>query len=235
MVPSIFPFSEERSAKNYEQAVVADIRKAERIKAKLKELSEALTSNPSLWGGVVSVGWTQMLASTDFPVPVDRVLDAGFSPPDWFLSTGKASAELGSSVAGRWWKDCNSKKEKVEQLLGIPSEKSESLNSDMINRIEKVIRWREVLKQLDEIGVKVFAFTWVADRLMVLEDISCPEAEVEIQKEVWILLEKLLKNEKELLIGTIDKMVSKMREIKETIGRMEVEVADWAEIVRLPW
>jgi hypothetical protein len=176
-----------------------------------------------------------MLESTDFPVREDRVLDGGFSPPDWFLSVGNASAELGFSVAERFWKGCETEKEKIKQLLKIHTNRTKSPSSDMVNQIEKVLRWREVLERLDETTVKVLAFSWIADRLMVLECISCPEAEVIIQKEVWKLLEKLVEKDKLTLIESTRMTVARVKEIKDRIGMREIDVADWAEIIQLPW
>jgi len=235
MVPIFVPHSEEKNAKNYEQAVEADIGKAERIKQKLKELADALTLTPPLWGGVVSFGWAHMLEFTDFPVREDRVLDGGFSPSDWFLSVGNASAKLGLLVAEKYWKDCETEKEKIKQLLKIPFSGEKSPNTDLINQIEKVLRWREVLERLDENTVKVLAFSWIADKLIVLECISCPEAEMTVQKEVWKLLEKLLEKDKSTLIAMITMMVSRVKEIKDRIQWKEIDVADWAEIIQLPW
>lgn len=235
MVPVFVPHSEEKNAKNYEQAVEADLSKAERIKQKLKELTDMLTLTPSLWGGVISFGWAHMLEFTDFPVREDRVLDGGFSPSDWFLSVGNASAELGFSVAEKYWKDSKTEKEKIKQLLKIPSYRTKSPSSDLINQIEKVLRWKDVLERLDETTVKVLAFSWIADELMVLECISCPEAEVNVQKEVWKLLEKLLEKDKLTLVEMTRNTVSRVKEIKDRIEWKEIDVADWAEIIQLPW
>ena len=235
MVPIFVPYSEEKNAKNYEQAVEADLSKAERIKQKLLELTDMLTLTPSLWGGVISFGWAHMLEFTDFPVCEDRVLDGGFSPSDWFLSVGNASAELGFSVAQKYWKDSKTEKEKIKQLLKIPSNRTKSPSSDLINQIEKVLRWRDVLERLDETTVKVLAFSWIADKLMVLECISCPEVEVNVQKEVWKLLEKLLEKDKLTLVEMTRNTVSRVKEIKDRIEWKEIDVADWAEIIQLPW
>jgi hypothetical protein len=235
MSPHVMPFSEEENAKAYDQAVAADFKKVERINGKLGRLAELLSSVPSLWGGVASLGCTQMFQASDFPVFSEKVLDGGFSPPDWFLTVGKASAQLGLSIAEKMWHNCKDSERKIEELLEIVEERPNIISQDEIERVEKVLRWEEVSNRLDEIAVKVLAFCWIADRLMILSSISCSEAEVKVQKEVWRLLEELFVKDRQTLVTTVDKMISKMREIEEKVGSRKVELADWADIFRLPW
>jgi len=211
----------------YRQAMVRDLQKAKRIVQKLERVARALISNPLLWGGVVELGWTRMLKTSDFPVIADRVLQHGFAPHEWFLKIPKASRVLAASIAERWWHNHDKSLLTVRESLGIPAGEPEELpDIGTIERIKRVVKWDDALNSVDEAEVKTLGFLWLADHLIALAKISYDEGEVPIQKRAWELLEELLGISPETI-------VYKMEEITETLAN--IEVASWDEIVRLPW
>jgi hypothetical protein len=224
------------AGEEYKKGVANDFRKIGLVEKKLKRLTEELLADSSLWPGVVALGWTRMLESSDFPVLPDRVLKAGFSPLDWFLVIRKASTELSIFVAKRFFKKDELKEDKIAKILEIKiAESKEHLDEKVIVRIKDVLLWDEVLERLDEVGVKILAFLWVTDYLTSKEGVMHSEAEVEIQKIAGELLHELVGENEEEVIQRVERMVNLLREIKESIGPAIIEIAGWSEIIRFPW
>jgi hypothetical protein len=186
-----------------------DSEKAAVIISKLAKQIEENDKNPTAWACVIKEGWQRMLETSELPIArVDRIFANGFSVPDWFMNTCKISEGLAASVANHF----------------TAVDKGTVTDSDsIVQRAEKVLDWQKILSGLDQETVKVLALVWLADKLST--EMMLPETAINIQRNVWQLLEKSLCKKKADLIDHVE-------EIIDIIDSENKGATSWAEVIR---
>jgi hypothetical protein len=216
----------------YQRSVSIDILTMEKIEKKINLLYKKLRSDPSLWSGVISIGWTRMLDSSDFPVLPDRVLKEGFSPLDWFLVIKKTTYQLSKTLAQL--ENFKLKEKEISDILGIEFNIKEDIDKKILDHVKNILSWNKVIENLNIIEIKSLAFIWTIDCLIASSGIILPDTEAKIQKISLEILQQLL--DEEDFIKRLDEAVDHLVTItKEITPTGSIEIADWSEIIRVPW
>ena len=187
----------------------ADSERANKIMDRLtKEIDEA-EKKPANWSSIIKEGWQRMLETSELPIAsVDRIFAGGFSVHDWFMNAGKISEGLAGSIASYF-----AGTDKVAETIG----------DSVVHRAEEVLDWKKIIYALDQDSVKVLALVWLADKLS--SEVMLPETEVNIQRNVWQLLERNLRRKKAVLISHVEGVI-------EIIDSENKGVTSWAEVIR---
>lgn len=173
-----------------------------------KKIDEA-EKKPSNWSSIIKEGWQRMLETSELPIAsVDRIFAGGFSVYDWFMNAGKISEGLARSV--------------VNYFTGT-DKAAETIGDNVVQRAEEVLDWKKIICALDQDSVKVLALVWLADKLS--SEVMLPETEVNIQRNVWQLLERNLGKKKVDLISQVERVI-------EIIDSENKGVTSWAEVIR---
>jgi hypothetical protein len=209
----------------YERTLREEEGRVEVFAKLLASISDELHRDPHLWGDIVAIGLRLMFESSDFPVPLDPVLNAGFSPDQWFIQVPKASADLAISIAKLWWKPNPSRISLLREKLKIPN--PETTSPEALERIQTVLNWHEIIKVLSKRPVMVLGLAWLLNHIMETQGISYPEAESDVQNLYWKSIEKLLDQDRIQLFAEAEQMASLLV--------LSYNGPAWAEIIRFPW
>jgi len=186
-----------------------DSEKAEKIIARMAKQIEEAEENPKVWSSVIKEGWQRMLETSELPIAeIDAIFAGGFSVHDWFMNSRKISEGLARSVASHFAGTDNAAETTVDSV---------------VQRAEEVLDWKRITCALDQDTVRVLALIWLADKLSV--EVMLPETEVNIQRNVWQLLERKLGKKRTDLISHVEGVI-------EDIDSENKGVTSWAEIIR---
>lgn len=187
----------------------ADSERANKIMDRLTKKIDEAEKKPSNWSSIIKEGWQRMLETSELPIAsVDRIFAGGFSVYDWFMNAGKISEGLARSV--------------VNYFTGT-DKAAETIGDNVVQRAEEVLDWKKIICALDQDSVKVLALVWLADKLS--SEVMLPETEVNIQRNVWQLLERNLGKKKVDLISQVERVI-------EIIDSENKGVTSWAEVIR---
>jgi hypothetical protein len=188
-----------------------DSEKAEKVIDEIAKQIEENSKSLAAWASVIQVGWQRMLETSELPIArVDRIFAYGFSIPEWFMNTYKISEGLARSVANHF--------AATDKATVIDTE-------DIIERAEQVLDWQKIVSTLDQETVKVLAVVWFADNLST--EMLLPKTEIDIQRNVWQLLEKGFCKERTDLINHVEEVIN-------TIDSENKDATSWAEVIRFP-
>ncbi len=200
------------------------------------------------------IGWARMLETSYFPVIVDRVLRENFSVDGWFINAKKFAPELSATVVKKWWSQDeldiafrrlyadkpNVGALRAEQVLNYlrrvsPPRALDKPDNEVFERVSRVLNWDTVLEILEKDDVLSLGLLWSVDH--VIADLNYPESLTFIEKKAWAVVEKIVnKKAGEIGDGVVKAIERIGRATSETDAtRKRFEIANWDNIIRLPW
>ena len=194
----------------YKQELDNDILLARKLTQDITNTMVKLHQDPSYWEKIIKIGFERMFSTSEFPVKnIQTIFDKGFSIDEWFLKVAKTPQVLADDIVQKCVKH--------KQLKNVSNLELE--------KIQQLLDWKNVLENVNDEGVKILAFLWLADELA--SSVKYPEAMYLIYEKSWSLLQDYSKLKKEEIIGLIEGMV-------RNIDERSKGVTSWYEIIRFP-
>lgn len=152
-----------------------------------------------------------MLEVSEMPAKLDDILGEGFSPKDWMIKAPRSSSQLALNIARKYGK-INDFKEAVkflekegicnieESILLLP------LNHEDVQRVMKILKWDEIVAELNDSIIKMLAFLWTSLFILKCND-SLPlstEFSFRLHEMVWNSLEGLLEEKQSDLLSKLE-------------------------------
>lgn len=206
--------------------------KVKKAQGVLDQSSKIVRQSPESWTYVIALGWWKMLQTSGVPALLDDILNEGFSPQNWAVESVSSCPKLALDVAQNWGKisqfdEAITFLEKQRIRLTEPIALPALPSQDVVNKVEKILKWTEFKEELTEYSVKTLAFFWFV--FLILEHVNLlpcsSEYSVRLFDSIRGDLQKLLgKNQEELLRG--------LEAVAETLTEKGMT---WApEILRFP-
>lgn len=183
--------------------------KVKKAQAVLDQTSKIVRQSPESWTHVIALGWWKMLQTSGVPALLDDVLNEGFSPQNWAVEGVASCPKLALDVAQNWGKisqfdEAITFLEKQRIRLTEPIVLPALPSQDVVNKVEKILKWAEFKEELTEYSIKALAFFWFV--FLILEHVNLlpcsSEYSVRLFDSIWGDLQKILgKNQGELLRG----------------------------------
>lgn len=218
---------------SYDKRWLAEIH-AEMIKAITveKEIID-MVEDKNLHPAIVFVGWKKMLENSNFPVVVDRVVKEGISTDEWYTQIHSAAKDLSLFLMNKW---CNTLDfENSMQRLGISM--VEQITQANIEKIKRILSWNKVVTVMDWEVAFALGVVWYVDTLRLTNDFQYSEGIMYVQRKTWMLLAKNLKTEVNIIREKVRNIVEKIEATTSEKDRLEqvYKIANWNNIIRLPW
>lgn len=215
-----------------QEVVKSDVQKVEKAHDILRQIDGILKGSPEAWVYIIALGWWKMLESSGMPTLIDDALEEGFSPKDWTVQATLSSSQLALSIAKKFGQ-IHSLKEALDFLKerGICKTDGISLplapNEATIQKIKKVLKWRNIETKLTEPCIKMLSFLWFS--LFILESNNLLPLSAEVPPKLLDVIWKTL-------VGLLEKdQSSLLSELEEITNMLIDERITWAsDILRVP-
>lgn len=211
--------------------IITDAQKAIELTLSLSKIS----GTHDLCRGAEYAGLVRMLQTSNFPVLALKLFKEGLNPNDWFIKAPESAYELVSDLAEKLWG--LGKTEKALRALAqsnfpVP----EKQNTEISEKVKKILTWDLVPKVFRPEILEALGFAWYADLLAVAKKIKYPEGTQIIQEKVATINEVLTgRNAQDIA----DELLNETREMEaratEECEGQKNQIADWHDIIRLPW
>ena len=209
-----------------------DIEKVEKSQKILKQIEQMLQITPEGWKYIIALGWWKMLEFSEMPARVDDILEEGFSPKDWMIKAPRSSSQLALSIARKYGK-IDDFKEAINFLrkTRICSVENITLpprvHRDDVEKVMKVLKWKEIEAELTESNIKMLAFFWTF--LFILK---CSNS-LPVSTEFSLKLYEIVWNSLENLFG--EKQSDLQSDLENTVKALTGKGTIWAsDILHLP-
>ncbi|GAI95607.1 unnamed protein product, partial [marine sediment metagenome] len=197
--------------------IQSDSAKLEKTKVVLERIVESINKTQGSWAYVITLGWWKMLQASGLPALLDEVLNEGFSPESWTIKSMGSCPRL-ALVLAQEWADIRQFDEAVQFFERLKIHYTESLSLPPItsleetNKVEKILRWREVIKECEESTVKTLAFFWFVFLVLEFADLLPCSAEYvnHLYENVWGKAELLLKKSQAKILHEIENFTSSL-------------------------
>jgi hypothetical protein len=187
-------------------------------------------NDPSLQPAVIFLGWKRMLATSGFPVLIDRVLQEGFTIDEWVPVAIMSSDALSLMVVKKWWNE-----DEIMKGLNKLSAAKEVKSIDSVEKVINILKWNQAVTLLDKNLTLTLGILWFADSEIV--NLLYPESLVYIQMELWKILEKIIGEKSETIRNNFINVVKAIENVtseSDKLGR-SCPIAQWTFIIRMPW
>lgn len=187
-------------------------------------------NDPSLQPAVIFLGWKRMLATSGFPVLIDRVLQEGFTIDEWVPVAIMSSDALSLMVVKKWWNE-----DEIMKGLNKLSAAREVKSIDSVEKVINILKWNQAVTLLDKNLTLTLGILWFADSEIV--NLLYPESLVYIQMELWKILEKIIGEKSETIRNNFINVVKAIENVtseSDKLGR-SCPIAQWTFIIRMPW
>lgn len=196
---------------DYLDGYLADARAAVSV---LDEIREVF-GGKKLQIGAVCAGLAEMLASSNFPVLPQAMLEKGFGPGSWFVRAVSSVPDLAvilvAKVSG----------EDLTEKLPVMKCKDSS-------QVMEVLMWEKVSEAFDWITLRDLGVLWYAHLLATKKGVSHETNMLLVQTET----RKMLKSNSD---PSLEEAIQKLDELTIfEFGGERNPVADWRRIFRLP-
>jgi len=197
--------------------IQSDSAKLEKTKVVLERIVESINKTQGSWAYVITLGWWKMFQASGLPALLDEVLNEGFSPESWTIKSMGSCPRL-ALVLAQEWADIRQFDEAVQFFERLKIHYTESLSLPPItsleetNKVEKILRWREVIKECEESTVKTLAFFWFVFLVLEFADLlPCSTEYVNhLYENVWEKAELLLKKSQAKILHEIENFTSSL-------------------------
>ncbi|MGB9693766.1 MAG: hypothetical protein ACPLYF_02880, partial [Fervidobacterium sp.] len=187
-------------------------------------------NDPSLQPAVVFLGWKRMLATSGFPVLIDRVLQERFTIDEWVPVAIMSSGALSLMVVKKWWNE-----DEIMKGLNKLSAAKEVESIDSAEKVINILKWNQAITLFDKNLTLILGILWFADSEIV--NLLYPESLVYIQMELWKILEKIIGEKSETIRNNfinVVKAIENLTSESDKLGR-SCPIAQWTCIIRMPW
>jgi len=195
--------------------IQSDSAKLEKTKVVLERIVESINKTQGSWAYVITLGWWKMFQTSGLPALLDEVLNEGFSPESWTIKSMGSCPRL-ALVLAQEWADIRQFDEAVQFFERLKIHYTESLSLPPItsleetNKVEKILRWREVIKECEESTVKTLAFFWFVFLVLEFADLLPYSTEYvnHLYENVWGKAELLLRKSQAKILHEIENFTS---------------------------